>query len=427
MVILLLFQELSDDDKTRFYTFDQPPRAPRPRIADDEEETHTRSDFSTRPTSPQFDNVLKGINSAQNSLMPESPSISPLLDLQIQARPPPLSLPNITPRPDWESPYRNTPPNPAASSTNPSAKSTPNATLPMGSGSNDSSYTNHFQISEQTNTNLPTPLDNRAYPYPSVGHTQYNIEQQQQQQTQQPPLPQQQQPGKSFAPSHFPSPSRTPLHSTPPRDPLSIRCSTPSQQPSSLHEAMTAPYRTADTRRSSCGVKTPLSELPPGEIGMLPTATRKDSIDSNSGLYQQRFPMGMPYYFPNKTQTFPSTPPINISYSMLHSSLDQTQYKNGSSPLYIQDTIDMTSSARYQHPTDSLPVSMHLTPNTGQYYPNTTTGYSRMPTPRRDTQPQELPYSMQSALPAQINRQMVPSYVNGDNIQFNGISQQLVS
>ena len=335
--------------------------------------------------------------------MSKSPSISPL-DLQLQARPPPLTLPNTTPR---QSPYQTPLSNHASSSNNPSAKSTPTI-APMGSGSNGSPYVNQLQNTEmQHNTNAPTPLDNRSYVFPNIPQgTQFN--------------------------SHYSSPSRTPLHTMD-----QIHCSTPSQLPSTLHEAIAAPYRTPDTRRANFN-KLSHSELQTGDIGMLPSSGRKDSIDSNTGLYpppltqqQQRFPINMPYYYQNKQPAYPG---MNLNYNlpqkhpqiMMRPQMEQNPYSqanNVTSPLYIPEhnslATDMTSLPT-RYPTEP---SIHPAANNGQYYSPSTPAYTRMSTPRHESQSQsEHGYPHQSAM----NRQLPPTYANGDP-RFNNLAPQMVS
>ena len=384
-----IFQDQSDDDKI---SFDKPPPAPRPpRTPDEDDESQTRD----------FDNILRGLNS---SPMSKSPSISPL-ELQLQARPAPPSLPNTTPR---LSPYTNPLSNHASSSNNPSAKSTPTI-VPMGSGSNGSPYLNQLQNTEgQHSTNAPTPLDNRSYAFPN--------------------LPQ----GPQFN-SHYSSPSRTPLHTMD-----QIHCSTPSQ----LHEVIAAPYRTPDTRRANFN-KLPHSELQASDIGMLTSSARKDSIDSNTGIYQpplmapqqqqqqqQRFSMNMPYYYQNKQQAYPGISPININYNLpqkhpqilMRPQMEQNPYSqanNVTSPLYIPEHTSLATDMTARYPTESLPPNIRPAATNGQYYSPSTPGYTRMSTPEHG-------YPLQSTLPSHMNRPLPPTYVNGDP-RFNNLTTQMVS
>ena len=341
--------------------------------------------------------------------MSKSPSVSPL-DLQLQARPPATALSNTTPR---QSPYQNPLSNHASSSNNPSAKSTPTI-APMGSGSNGSPYVNHLQNTEGYNTNAPTPLDNRPYVFPNLPQgTQFN--------------------------SHYSSPSRIPHHTMD-----QIHCSTPSQMPSTLHEAIAAPYRTLDTRRANLN-KLPHSELPTDDIGMLPGSARKDSIDSNTGLYppqqqqqqqQQRFPMNMPYYYQNNQTTYPGISPINMNYNiqqkhpqvLMRPQMEQNPYSqanNVTSPLYIPEHTSLATDMTSHYPTESLPPSIHPAANNGQYYSPNTPAYTRMSTPRHESQaPSEHGY--QTTLPSHMNIPLPPTYVNGDP-RFNNLTTQMVS
>ena len=392
---------MSDEDKNTF-EFDKPPRAPRPpQLSDDDEDTRPRSDPYSRPTSsPQFDNIIKGLNSAQNLPIHEiSPSISPL-DLR------------ITPR--QHSPSLNPSSTHGTSSNNPSSKNTPTI-IPS-----NESYSSQQTACAKFTPDIPmapmlTPRDSMQYNYPSSGGGQFVSDSNH---------------GKGLPLSHYPSPSRTPMHNTPP---------TPSHQPSTLQEAMAAPYRTPDTRRASYIQPSLLEQVATPEMGLMQTG-RRESIDAGNAACTVRPPISTSsYLYSNRTvsqpQTYQGNQPVNMgaymppqphTREMFPTQMEQTHF-NDSSPLYSQEQVVSLPSeipgltSRYPHPTDTLPTMQPA--GSTHYYPNTT-GYPQMSTPRHELQ--DLSYALQPGIGApHLNRPMAPGYANGDG--FNSVVRKQVS